>query len=461
MNKMTRNGMTPTPTRFLRWGLVLLLSVVLLAVLGGCAGGGAPKPLTEQQFSALGEEMARIEEVTPEERQELDGELVGTARTSEDPNVQGRALYLRGYAAEVAETRETEAADARDYSDALARYQESAAIASAYQPSAMYRMALLAEAGYAGTPQKSQELAKKTLVSLRAYYGLNIWMRNPDFAGADGTATIVTDAAALDSTSPALYSSALKNEDVATVAMRMLDGMYRTDTGLDGIYYKVVDAVVGTFKRISPAWGGVLALLFLAIIVKLVTLPMTVKGQRGMRDMQRIQPMLKELQEKYKDDKQKQAEEQMRIMREHKVSPLGGCLPMLIQIPVFIIVWQAVSVYAYQFNTDSFLWISSLAQPDMVLLGLYAVSIVVSQYLTATPSTDPQQKQMQMMMTWMMPIFLVFVLKSIASAFVLYWFFLNVFNSVHQYYLLQQFRKEDLAREAAAESSGQKKGKAR
>lgn len=191
-------------------------------------------------------------------------------------------------------------------------------------------------------------------------------------------------------------------------------------------------------------------------------MPLTVKGQRGIRDMQRIQPMLQELQTKYKDDKQKQAEEQMRIMREHKVNPLGGCGPMLIQIPIFIVVWQAVSVYAYQFNTDSFLWINSLAQPDYILLGLYTVSIIVSQYLTTPTSTDPQQKQMQMMMTWMMPIFLVFVLASIASAFVLYWFFLNVLNSAHQYYLMRQFKKEDLAREAAAAAAvpEKKKGKA-
>lgn len=453
---------TTARPRVLRWGLVLALVVFAALLLGGCAGSTKPKALTTSQFATLGAEMAGIEQMTPEARQQFGRDLTREARGSKDREVQGRALFLRGYAAETTETLAVADEAERDYSDAAALYQQAATSGSAYITQAQYRLGILGDAGLVGPTDKSAKLGKDSLIALRNAHGKYfLWLRDPHFAGAGGPAQVATEAAQLDPvTGPTLYSSELVGEDAATVAMRLLDDVYKNNTGLDGTYYRIVDAFVGAFKSISPTHGAVLALFFIALAIKLVTMPLTTKGQRGIRDMQRIQPMLQQLQEKYKDDREKLAKEQMELMKEHKVSPLGGCLPMLIQIPVFIVVWQAVSVYAYQFSNDSFLWIRSLAQPDLILLGLYAVSIIVSQYLTTPPSTDPQQKQMQMMMTYMMPVFLVFVLQTVASAFVLYWFFLNVFNSVHQYYLMRQFKKEDLAREAAGGTPpAPKKGK--
>ncbi|HEX2952303.1 MAG TPA: YidC/Oxa1 family membrane protein insertase, partial [Armatimonadota bacterium] len=158
------------------------------------------------------------------------------------------------------------------------------------------------------------------------------------------------------------------------------------------------------------------------------------------------------------------AEEQMKLMKEHKVSPLGGCLPMLIQLPIFIVVYRAVQVYAAGFADSHFLWIGNLSRPDMILLVLYAFSMIITQKLTATPATDAQQKMMQQQMTYFMPIFLFFILQSIASAFVLYWFFLNVFSAIHQYYLMEKFKQEDIALgrvtpDSTPASAKKKKGK--
>jgi YidC/Oxa1 family membrane protein insertase len=190
-------------------------------------------------------------------------------------------------------------------------------------------------------------------------------------------------------------------------------------------------------------------LFLLAVLIKVITAPLTTMAYRGMRDMQRVQPLLKELQAKYKDDRAKLAEEQMKLMKEHKVSPASGCLPMLIQLPIFIAVYRAVTVYAFQFSNAGFLWIENLARPDLILLILYAISMIVTQKLTATPAADPQQQVLQNQMTYMMPVFLVLVLYSMASAFLLYWFFLNVMSSGHQYYLLRKFKAEEAARDAA------------
>jgi YidC/Oxa1 family membrane protein insertase len=259
-------------------------------------------------------------------------------------------------------------------------------------------------------------------------------------------------------TTPQIYP---QDAPVATVAL--LDYVYRFGGGLNATYYQIVAHYVNWFKLLFGGYGAAVALIFLALLVKIVTIPTTTASFRGMRDMQRIQPLIKELQEKYKDDKQKFAEEQMKLMKEHKVNPAGSCLPMLIQIPIFIVVYQAVQVYTAGFTDAHFIWVKSLAAPDTILLLLYAASMIVSQKLMATPSADPQQKMMQTQMTYFMPIFFLLVLGGMPSAFVLYWFFLNVFSSLHQYYLMQKFRLEDVAAgvtpPALPPPGGKKKGK--
>jgi YidC/Oxa1 family membrane protein insertase len=225
-----------------------------------------------------------------------------------------------------------------------------------------------------------------------------------------------------------------------------------------------VRAFVEASKAVAGALGVVLALFLLTVIVKIITAPLTTMAFRGMRDMQRIQPLLKELQEKYKDDREKLALEMQRVYKENNVSMTGGCLPMLIQLPIFWIVYHAVQVYAYGFSATHFLWVKNLAMPDIPLLILYAISMIVTQKLTAAPAADPQQQVMQNQMTYMMPIFLVFVLVNFASAFVLYWFFLNVLSSAHQYYLMRKFKQEEATKAgtqiaAASAPPARKKGK--
>lgn len=351
------------------------------------------------------------------------------------------ATFWRGY---IAETRATRQDDQSVYLETNGLYQQSAQAGGGYAAQARYRLGVLGTDPRHLLGEQSVTIANTNLQAIAPYrssggiFGsapeIMLWVRTPALAGQDG-------AAAVDAAAPPRFVSA----DAPTVASALLDTLYRTSPGTNGWYYRAVAVYVALFK-FAGGFGPALALIMLALLIKLVTIPLTNASFRGMRDMQRVQPLIKDLQEKYKNDKQKFAEEQMKLMKEHKVNPLGGCLPLLIQIPIFIVVYQAVRVYSAGFAGSGFLWVPNLAKPDWILLLLYTASMIVTQKLTATPSTDPQQKMMQTQMTYIMPIFLLIVLKNIASAFVLYWFFLNVFSSLHQYYLLQMFKREDEAK---------------
>ncbi len=482
--------------RVLRWGMLLAVLLAAACLFSGCMPG--PPTLTalspEQREQAI-IAMATIEtEITafhtrvqgsvsalPEgaEINYVPGDELKTKLgfgskqlTSQDPNIAGKAHFLQGYYYEFV----------RNFGSAYGSYTEAQRRGSGYAAQAYYRAGVLgmrsaldvkALAGFAGTgtlydygvrvggtPQEANKLARNNLRGLATKHDepsvfdrvfsqakpQQFRVLNREIPGAlmpDGTPlpTLAGEGGLLGSSD----GPAVAPRTMAKTALVMLDVLHRFGSGTDRAYYFSVKAIVDAFNALSPAWGPTLALIFLALLVKLITIPFTNSAFRGMRDMQRIQPLLKELQEKYKDDKQRFAEEQMRLMKEHNVNPMGGCLPMLIQLPIFIVVYNAVNVYAYGFWNASFIWIPSLALPDFILLLLYLASMVVSQKLSPTNSSDPAMQQQQRLMTWMMPIFLAVVLKDFASAFVLYWLFLNIFTTIHQYYLLRQYAREDAA----------------
>jgi YidC/Oxa1 family membrane protein insertase len=460
------------------------IAVLLLLLLGGC--GGAP-PLTSDQFSKLGFALASIEQKQPNTlasvkamkakendvswiislNHGLDNKATRIAVDKNDLITDDQVLtaaelktgvgldtawidFLRGYLAE----------DAQCYNLAIFSYREALTDGnSAIATQAHYRLGLLAGNGLilgnettgwiSKTSASPQEVAVNELQLLQRS-GKNIlnqqpdvqlWVRSPsELAGIGGPAGI--------GTAPVLPQ--MLGSRVAPIYItERLDTIYKHGGGKDALYYKLVGAYVNFFKKYFHAYGAAMALIFLALLIKLITAPMTSTSFRGMRDMQRVQPLIKELQEKYKDDKQKLAEAQMALMKEHNVNPMRGCLPLLIQLPIFWVVYRAVQVYAFGFSNAHFIWVHNLAQPDMILLVLYALSMIVTQKLTTAPPTDPQQKAMQTQMTYMMPLMLFFMLSTLASAFVLYWFFLNVFSSIQQYYLIRQYKLEDEARAAA------------
>jgi YidC/Oxa1 family membrane protein insertase len=262
---------------------------------------------------------------------------------------------------------------------------------------------------------------------------------------------------------PSALAPATGEPRIGETAIPIRDACYER---LDILYanaspYRFMDWAVGLARRAWPAHAATLAIIVIACLAKLALTPLTNVQFRSMKAMQRIQPLIKQLQEKYKNDRQGLAQAQMRLFKEHRVNPLGGCLPLLIQMPILIFIYRAVDMYKHQFRNEGFLWIGSLAESDMILLILYAGSMYLSMRLTTTPSADPQQQQMQNMMAIMMPFMFLLLFRGLPSAFILYWFALNVLSTAHQAYILRQPVEAPAPAESTARPKSKKSGKRR
>ncbi|MCL5959635.1 MAG: YidC/Oxa1 family membrane protein insertase [Chloroflexi bacterium] len=181
-----------------------------------------------------------------------------------------------------------------------------------------------------------------------------------------------------------------------------------------------------------------LAIILFTIAVKLVMLPLTIQQLRSSKAMMVIQPKLRELQKKYGKDREKLMQEQMALYKEHKVNPAAGCLPLLIQMPVWFGLYQALMLLNSRegFAVGGFLWIPSLAHQEgapYILAILTAATQWVVQRMMAPKTDDPQQKTMNQMTQFMPLMFLVFAFQ-VPAGLVLYWVTSNLFTFVQQYF---------------------------
>lgn len=205
------------------------------------------------------------------------------------------------------------------------------------------------------------------------------------------------------------------------VATRRLDRLYS-----GSLRYQLINALVrlcGGDKRYSHA----LALILLAVLVKLVLLPLAKKQYEAMRKMQELQPLLKRIQEKYADDKERLQQEMFNLMKQHGMH--YGCLLNFLPIPFLIFVWTAIMRYIYRFEGARFLWVRSLASPDPILVALYIVSMYFWQRLTPT---DPASAETQKVFNIFLPIVFGFILLRFPAALTLYWFAYNVLDLLHR-----------------------------
>jgi len=173
--------------------------------------------------------------------------------------------------------------------------------------------------------------------------------------------------------------------------------------------------------------------------------PLNMKAYKSMRVFQKLQPEIQRLQKKYRKDPQRLNRELLELYRKHKVNPLSGCLPLLIQFPILIAVYWAVVYYKYQFLHASFLWIRSLARPDFILFGIYFVSLILSQRLLSKFSapSDPQQQQMQQTFSIIFPLMVLLFFWSFPAAFILYWFTFNITMTLEQYLIQRTLKRRE------------------
>ncbi|MCD6362769.1 MAG: membrane protein insertase YidC [Synergistetes bacterium] len=177
-----------------------------------------------------------------------------------------------------------------------------------------------------------------------------------------------------------------------------------------------------------------LAIILLTVIIRLLLYPLTHKQLKSMQQMQRLQPRIKRLQEKYRNDKEKLNQELMRLYREEGVNPAAGCLPLLAQMPILILLFRVLM--SYKFENPSFLWIKDLSKPDMILLALVGIETFVHQKITTSVEATPQAK----MMTWFMPLFILFIAYSLPAGVLLYWLTSSLIGLVHQLYVMRKVK---------------------
>ncbi len=179
-------------------------------------------------------------------------------------------------------------------------------------------------------------------------------------------------------------------------------------------------------------WG--IAIILLTLVIKLLTLYWTQKSMRSMRAMQRLKPKIDLLREKFKDDKQRLNQETMALYKVHKVNPLGGCLPMVIQMPVWFALYRtllnSVELYHSTFIPG---WLNDLTSPDPYYILPVAMGIAMfgQQAITPQPLEGTQAK----MMKYFMPIMFTVMMLQLPSGLTLYIFINTVLTMLHQYYM--------------------------
>jgi len=173
---------------------------------------------------------------------------------------------------------------------------------------------------------------------------------------------------------------------------------------------------------LGVSWA--ISIILLTIIVRVVLIPLTIKQYTSMRAMQKIQPKIKEVQKKFKDDKQKLNEELTRLYKEHKVNPFGSCLPLLLQIPIFLALYFMLRTQPFEAD-NTFLYISNIKDPDTTLVLLY----VGSQLLSSRLLSDATDRSQQMIM-YVMPLMfgVIFLFSRFPAGVVIYWVTTNVWT---------------------------------
>jgi YidC/Oxa1 family membrane protein insertase len=215
--------------------------------------------------------------------------------------------------------------------------------------------------------------------------------------------------------------------------------------------------VMHRFYTFSHNYG--VAIILLTVITKVLFFPLTIKSMTSMKAMQALQPQINALRSKYKSDPQRLQRETMELYRAHKVNPLGGCLPMVVQIPIFYALYVALSVsveiqnapficFGRIFGVD--LWICDLAahDPTYVLPILMGISMFVQQKMTPVMG-DPRQAKMMLFM----PVIFTFMFLNLPAGLVLYWTLSNVLQIAQQKYMERIGKKTEKAPARAAKKA--------
>ena len=192
-------------------------------------------------------------------------------------------------------------------------------------------------------------------------------------------------------------------------------------------------------------WGW--AIVILTIFIRIILFPLTLKGMLSMQKLKDLAPKIKELQQKYKGDPQKLNAHMMQLYKKHGANPMGGCLPMLLQIPVFFAMYRVLLNAIELKGAPWILWITDLSEKDpyFVLPILMGATMFIHQKLTPTTITDPMQKKL---FTYL-PIIFTFFFLTFPAGLTLYWFVNNILSIIQQLIVNKIFEAKKLAKKDA------------
>jgi YidC/Oxa1 family membrane protein insertase len=228
----------------------------------------------------------------------------------------------------------------------------------------------------------------------------------------------------------------------------------------------VNDAILKFFhNNVGLGWG--FSIIGLTIVVRLAILPLTFKQVRSMQALQQLQPEMKKLQQRYKDDKKRLNEEMMKFYSENKVNPLSSCLPLLLQFPFFLSLYylQRQPQFKAEVAGEGFFFIPSLTEPvtghPVVLVTLMVVYVgtqLISSMVTAVNASDPTQKRIM----YALPFVFVFLIINFPAGLILYWITTNIWT-IGQQLAVRKFAPmpQRPGAEAAASNGGKAGAKAK
>lgn len=238
-----------------------------------------------------------------------------------------------------------------------------------------------------------------------------------------------------------------RDVDILKVIGKNLD--LAIDFGWTDIIAKPLLYLLRFFNEYTGNYG--IAIILLTILIKILFWPLTHKSYKSMKEMQKIQPLMAKIREKYKGNKEMMNKEMMSLYKTYKVNPMGGCLPMIIQIPVFFALFRILGNSIELRHAPFVLWINDLSAPDRlfhlpfaiplmtppsgipVLTLLMGASMFIQQKMTPTPG-DPMQAKIMLLM----PVIFTFMFINFPSGLVLYWLVNNVLSIGQQYRIIKR-----------------------
>lgn len=219
----------------------------------------------------------------------------------------------------------------------------------------------------------------------------------------------------------------------------------------------VLEAIHSVIADVPYAWG--FAIIILTIIIRVILIPLTVKQYTSMRAMQKLQPEIKKLQAKYKDDRQKMNEELMKFYRENKVNPFGSCLPLLLQMPIFISLFYMLREESFD-PDPSFFWIPDISEPDP--FRILVLLFVATQFLSSKLMSTSVDRNQQIMLLALPLVFgVMFFFWPFPAGVLIYWVTTNIWSVGQQLAVMRIIKDREAEEPQEAPAPAKVKGKSK